>query len=88
MKDMDKTEVAYNNGYSRGYRDGLKENGLHWVAVYDENESPDEGLVTFVSMSDGTLAVAEFFLGAWLVDEPEKVEFWMKKPTAPRRRAL
>lgn len=88
MKDMDKTEVAYNNGYSCGYRDGLKENGLHWVAVYDENESPDEGLVTFVSMNDGTLAVAEFFLGAWLVDEPDKVEFWMKKPVVPKRRAL
>lgn len=86
MRDIDKTEVAYNNGYARGYKDGLDAVGIKWHNARGEDaDIPDDGLVTYIVYEDGTLDIAEFFLGAWLVDDPDKIEFWMEKPIIPKK---
>ena len=86
MRDIDKTEVAFNNGYSRGYKDGLEAGGIKWHdAKGVDAEPPNDGTVTYIVYEDGTLDIAEFFLGAWLIDEPEKVAYWMEKPAVPKK---
>ncbi len=86
MDEHTATELAYRNGYEKGYADAL---GGGWVSV--KERLPDKDVVAIVALKIGDRIVVDtdrFYFGRWLnygrMCSEGYVTHWMPLPTPPK----